>query len=300
MSSEKVVAAQDVEDGMSKIVNLAAESDTNLQELATNKNVALLAFIAPYIGVRTSPVTETYASISLAEELGVELALERLESQTDSKHCYLLINSPGGAMHSSYKIALALRRAFEKITVFVPHVALSGGTLLALTGDEIVMGTMSHISPLDVQLSYRDTSISAAVSVRAFQRCQEWFETKSRDEAPYPQRAMVDKLDPFIMEEWGGHMESSLAYVSEILTLANYENSEEIAKIIVAGFPSHSFVINREAAKDIGLRVEDPSEYGDVWDIMRSWLSKYLLEQAPSHHIRYVLPAHREGGSDDA
>jgi ClpP class serine protease len=112
------------------------------------------------------------------------------------ERAYLLVNSPGGTMTSTYKIARALRTTCKRITTFVPHVAASGGTLLALTGNEIVMGLMSHITPLDVQVSYKGTIISAATFMRFFARASEWFETKTPDESPYPRKALADKLDP--------------------------------------------------------------------------------------------------------
>ncbi len=64
-------------------------------------------------------------------------------------------------MQSSYKIAHALRKTFNKIIVFVRHIAASGGTLLALTGNKIVMGMMSQLSPLDPQAESEEGAISA-------------------------------------------------------------------------------------------------------------------------------------------
>ena len=78
-------------------------------------------------------------------------------------------------MESAYKIARAVRESFDDLVTFVPHVAASGGTLLALTGNEIVMDLMSHITPLDVQLRYKGTSISAATFMRSFARALKWI-----------------------------------------------------------------------------------------------------------------------------
>ena len=86
------------------------------------------------------------------------------------KHAYLLVNSPGGTMISAYKIARAIRSTFDRITAFVPHAAASGGTLLALAGNEIVMGPMSYLTPLDVQIRYKGGFISATTFMKFFSR----------------------------------------------------------------------------------------------------------------------------------
>jgi hypothetical protein len=194
-------------------------------------------------------------------------------------------------MGSSYKIARALRMCLEDITVFIPHIAASGGTLMALTGNRIVMGPMSHISPLDVQIGYKGTGLSLATFQRFFARASGWFETIKPEEAPYPQRAMTDKLDPFIMEEWSGVMSTAISYVSEILELVGYKDYEKTAVTIVTGFPSHSFVINPEQARDmLGLNIEDYAKYPEEWEIMRYWLGKYALEETATHCIRFIIP----------
>jgi ClpP class serine protease len=169
------------------------------------------------------------------------------------KKAYLLINSPWRRHDSSYKIARALRTCLEEITTFVPHVAASGGTLLAMTGNKIVMGPMSHITPLDVQILYNRTHISAGTFMRFYGRALEWFETVTPEDAPYPQKALTDKLDPFVMEEWSGLMETIHSYVAEILELSGGKKCRDTAARFVYGYKTHGHVINSDMAKKLGL-----------------------------------------------
>src|SRR5205823_4305522 len=127
-----------------EIINCHAETNSAITEFAEREKTAMIAFIAPRVPVRVSPVDRLSASIGLLEEFGVEALVDRLHDG-NVKRAYLLVNSPGGAMDSSYKIALAVRQALDQVTTFVPHVAASGGTLLAVAGNEMVMGPMSHI-----------------------------------------------------------------------------------------------------------------------------------------------------------
>jgi ClpP class serine protease len=64
----------------------------------------------------------------------------------------LILHTPGGLVLAAEQIAHALRAHPAKVTVFVPHYAMSGGTLVALAADEIVMAPHAVLGPLDPQL----------------------------------------------------------------------------------------------------------------------------------------------------
>ena len=54
----------------------------------------------------------------------------------------LILHTPGGVALAAVQIAKALKNHPGKTTIYVPHYAMSGGTLIALAADEIVMGTI--------------------------------------------------------------------------------------------------------------------------------------------------------------
>src|ERR1700736_2047656 len=64
----------------------------------------------------------------------------------------LVLHTPGGLVLAALQIAKAVREHKAKVTVFVPHYAMSGGTLIALAADEIVMCDHSVLAPIDPQL----------------------------------------------------------------------------------------------------------------------------------------------------
>src|SRR5207237_1424898 len=55
-------------------------------------------------------------------------------------------------MFTALQLARAIRGHKVKVTVFVPHYAMSGGTLIALSADEIVMSKHAVLGPIDPQL----------------------------------------------------------------------------------------------------------------------------------------------------
>lgn len=161
---------------------------------------------------------------------------------------------------------------------------------MALTGDRIFMGRMSRLSPIDVQIGYADTTVSANAMLRGFSAVTNYFKDKPVEEAPYPWKALADKFDPVIMQTWTDIQNAGYEYVDEILEKAKYEKHEEIARKLVYEYPYHGTVIDYAEAKELKLRVYPASDDVETWGIMRQWLSKYLLKSANKHFIRYISP----------
>ncbi len=168
---------------LKEILDVEEEKDQEMtnqfENLFCKKDCVFLALIAPYVGKKISPSKEAIASLGLSEEFGVETAIESIREITNCKKLILLINSPGGLVQSSYKIARAIRKNFEEIIVFIPYVAASGGTLISLIGNEIVMGMMSQLSPIDPSSGGK----SALSIVRGFKNVTNNFETMSEEDA---------------------------------------------------------------------------------------------------------------------
>src|SRR5438876_6446773 len=64
----------------------------------------------------------------------------------------LVLHTPGGLVLAATQIARAVLKHKGKVTVFVPHYAMSGGTLIALAAEEIVMCEHAVLGPVDPQL----------------------------------------------------------------------------------------------------------------------------------------------------
>ncbi|MEG3068262.1 MAG: S49 family peptidase [Syntrophaceticus schinkii] len=68
-----------------------------------------------------------------------EQVLRAIRLTPDQMPIDILLHTPGGLVLASEQIALALKRHPAKVTVFIPHYAMSGGTMITLAADEIVM-----------------------------------------------------------------------------------------------------------------------------------------------------------------
>ncbi len=88
-----------------------------------------------------------YIDVNDAEDVMRACAMTDPEVPLD-----IVLHTPGGLVLASLQIAQAVRQHKGKVTVFVPHYAMSGGTLIALAADAIVMSPHAVLGPVDPQL----------------------------------------------------------------------------------------------------------------------------------------------------
>jgi ClpP class serine protease len=81
-----------------------------------------------------------------------EQILRAIKLTDDHVPVDLILHTPGGLVLAAEQISNALARHPAKVTVFVPHYAMSGGTLLALAANEIVMDENAVLGPVDPQI----------------------------------------------------------------------------------------------------------------------------------------------------
>ena len=67
----------------------------------------------------------------------------------------IVLHTPGGLAIAAFQIACALKKYRGKVRVIVPHYAMSGGTLIALAADEIIMSQHAILGPVDPQIGNR-------------------------------------------------------------------------------------------------------------------------------------------------
>jgi ClpP class serine protease len=81
-----------------------------------------------------------------------EDVLRAIQMTDDDIPIDVILHTPGGLVLAALQIARAICEHKSKVTVFVPHYAMSGGTLIALGANEIVMSKHAVLGPIDPQL----------------------------------------------------------------------------------------------------------------------------------------------------
>jgi ClpP class serine protease len=165
----------------------------------------------------------------------------------------LVVHTPGGLVLASEQIACALKRHPGKVSVFVPHYAMSGGTLVALAADEIVMDPDAVLGPVDPQLgSPQGGYYPAASLLKAL-------------EQPNPNRD-----DQTIILGDVARKAIDQVYQTVYKLLLEHQTPEkaaELARMFSEGRWTHDYPIDFEEAKEMGLLVssEMPEE---VYELM--------------------------------
>jgi ClpP class serine protease len=149
----------------------------------------------------------------------------------------LVLHTPGGLVLAALQIAKAVREHKARVTVFVPHYAMSGGTLIALAADEIVMCKHSVLGPIDPQLG--DSPAASLIKVVG--------------EKPV---AKIDDRTLVLADVGRKAIAQVKQAASELLTrrLAA-EPADTLAEKLTAGTWTHDYPIWASTAKSLGLSV---------------------------------------------
>ncbi|HWX26342.1 MAG TPA: ATP-dependent Clp protease proteolytic subunit, partial [Steroidobacteraceae bacterium] len=115
-------------------------------ERERNSRVILLVHRQETMKLLGFPVMR-YIDVNDSEEV-----LRAIQMTADDVPLDIVLHTPGGLVLAALQIARAIRGHKAKVTVLVPHYAMSGGTLIALAADEIVMSRHSVLGPIDPQL----------------------------------------------------------------------------------------------------------------------------------------------------
>lgn len=164
----------------------------------------------------------------------------------------IVLHTPGGLVLAAEQISLALVRHKAKVTVFVPHYAMSGGTFVAMAADEIMMDENAVLGPVDPQIGeYPAASILAAIEKKPVAEIDDATLIRA-DIARKAQRQVVSS-------------------VIELLRANGMEagKAEEVAHNLSSGQWTHDYPISAEEAKKFGLPVTTglPAEIYELMDL---------------------------------
>jgi ClpP class serine protease len=149
----------------------------------------------------------------------------------------IILHTPGGLALAAEQIANALYKHPGKVTVFVPHYAMSGGTLIALAADQIVMDENAVLGPLDPQVGgYPAVSILSVL-------------------ADKPQAEIDDQT--YILANISQKAIRQTKETIQRIAGRAYSGGEavELAEKLGSGEWTHDYPISVEQARSLGLKV---------------------------------------------
>ena len=239
-------------------------------ESGRNSRVILLVHRQETMRFLGFPVAR-YIDINDSEDV-----LRAIQMTDDELPLDIVLHTPGGLVLAALQIAWAIREHKGKVTVFVPHYAMSGGTLIALSADEIVMSKHAVLGPIDPQLGQSPAaSLLKVVEQKPISEIDDETLIKAdigRKAVAQVKQAAIDLLSRKMPQD----------------------KANALAEKLSTGTWTHDYPIMVATAKELGLPVSTDIP-NDVLDLMK--LYPQPVRQQSGGGVEY-LPVPRQ--RDDA
>lgn len=228
------------------------------------------------------------------------------------KNLILLLTTEGGDPDTTYRIARCLQNIYDRITIVVAGWCKSAGTLLCISANELIIADTGELGPLDIQIAKSDElgERSSGLAVGAsFEKLQEesfqlfiryLSDIKGKVGGRITFRTAADiaaqmvvgvtseifaKFDPLGIGE--DHRANLVAeeYATRLnLRARNLKSGQAIdgLQMLLRGYPSHGFVIDREEAKLLFRNVNPPS--GQILELLDLLGPKVVFPRSSSQN----------------
>jgi hypothetical protein len=252
-------------------------------------------------------------SRGINRQLHQDLSRKIREEQTHDK-CTIFLTTYGGDPDAAYRIARCLRHHYEHVRLVVPSFCKSAGTLITIIADELVIGDLGELGPLDIQvaknseiaerssgldiiqalqatLNHAQTAFrSALLDIRGGSRLSTKLAGEFAAEIAVGVTApLYAQIDPIRL----GEMQRAMRIAHEYgLRLNAYTNSLRPGALdkLVADYPAHGFVIDRKEAGTLFATVSAPTDRENEF-CFTLW---GLLESQQNFGPEFIVPPSNE------
>jgi ClpP class serine protease len=188
----------------------------------------------------------------------------------------LVLHTPGGLVLAALQIAKAVREHKARVTVFVPHYAMSGGTLIAFAADEIVMCEHSVLGPIDPQLG--ESPAASLIKVTA--------------DKPI---AKIDDRTLILADVGRKAIAQVRQAASELMTRRlPEEKASALAEQLTSGKWTHDYPIWASTAKSLGLPVSTDMP-DDVFQLLKLYPQPVRMQSGGVEYLPVERRSPREG-----
>jgi Periplasmic serine proteases (ClpP class) len=169
-----------------------------------------------------------------------EAVIRAIRSTPPNQPIALILHTPGGLVLAASQIAMALKKHPGKKIAIIPHYAMSGGTLIALAADEIIMDPDAVLGPLDPQVPVGNTVYPAPSLVKVAKLKGSNIREDFLVLADVAEKA-IEEIQNLIVKL----LEDKLGA----------DKAREVAKVLTEGKYTHDYPITVEEARELGLNV---------------------------------------------
>lgn len=252
-----------------KITFLVEEKKKYLDEISkcTRRNV-----ISYYSGWLQKP---TASDVSINDK-DMNAFMEAVYKLDKSKGVDLILHTPGGDISATEKIINYLHSIFNNdIRAIVPQMAMSAGSMIAVSCREIMLGKQSCLGPFDPQIG----GVACQSVLKEFEKAKE--DIKSNPHALGLWQVIFSKYNPTFLVTCEQAIELSNDLADNILskTISEKGKRKEIMKAFNNNDATkvHSRHISKEQCKAVGLNIIDMEEDQHLQDMILSLHHCYMI-----------------------
>lgn len=235
-----------------------------------------------------------------------------VEHQTE-ENLTLVLTTYGGDPHGGYRVARCLRHHYKQIRLVVPSYCKSAGTLIAIAADEMGIGDLGELGPLDVQVTKPSEpqergsglDVMTALSSCADHAQQVYFSFYLKARASLRMSPKVagevasqvvaglmaplySQIDPLRIGEMQRAMSITLEYGTRLNSHSSNLKDGSLDKLVIQ-YPAHGFVIDRKEAGTLFNKVSalsDAERYSTqkLWSIVgdQSDMGPFFIRPTPA------------------
>ncbi|MFQ5998787.1 MAG: hypothetical protein ACE5KO_05725 [Candidatus Bathyarchaeia archaeon] len=239
---------------------------------------------------------DLYIEEEQIEQLHTLLVSRGLRRSEPLETLDVLIHTYGGDPTASYRLAQVIRNFAKDVHFLVPEYAFSGGTIICLSGEDIMLGDFAVLSPIDITLHrpsddedgaepkfpdeeqteevielvaidhFIRAAVQARIEVEREFRRRGWQEAKSSVESDMLCQ-MVEELGVIEIGKFYREKNLTREYANELLTSYMFRGSpssdstiQRILRRLIVESPSHAFPMDYHICLDVGLKVMEMEE----------------------------------------
>ncbi|MCA8941242.1 MAG: ATP-dependent Clp protease proteolytic subunit [Planctomycetes bacterium] len=289
---------------------LATERKSQLAKLVQLRNRDVLVYAAD-INQANAPNGVDYGDLLPVHD--------QLENLSGTKGVDLILETPGGAGEIAEEIVRMLRDRYEDVSVIVPGCAKSAGTIMAMAADDILMGPLSALGPIDAQIAWQGKVFSADAFIEGLEKIkQEVTKTGSLNKAYIP---VLQAISPGEIEHAQNALDFAKDLVTDWLTRFKFKNwtthsstgkpvtdqeragrAKEIAKALCnqKKWRTHGRSIKISDLEKLRLKITDYSKQTELYDAIHRYYTLlrmtfetniYKVFETPTSQVyRFIQP----------
>lgn len=266
-----------------KAVTRKTTATRSVRRLATKKPPVLFDLTQRLVKQLNETIDGTFLTYWTSEkgaicDNDVQAMWEAIRLVQPKGRLTLFVKSSGGDGQASLRLIHLLREHVDYLTVLAPLACASAATMLALGADEIQMGPLSYLSPVDTSLEHALGPVdkrneTSFVGDDELQRVITLWEKHSRGTDVNPFQEVYKYIHPLVIGAVDRATSLSIRLCTEILQyhMSDRAEAERIANSLNADYPAHEYPITSREAGGLGLKIAplDPRLNGTLLELNR-------------------------------